>query len=55
MRAFWLPILAIPAILFAQDPVGISGDYKVEIENSSVRVLRVKGDHAAVEIQVELK
>jgi quercetin dioxygenase-like cupin family protein len=49
MRAFWLLILAIPATLFAQDPVGISRDYKVEIENSSVRVLRVKhAPHAKI-------
>jgi beta-alanine degradation protein BauB len=41
MRVPWLCLLAIPAAICAQDPVRISPDCKVEIENSSVRVLRV--------------
>jgi beta-alanine degradation protein BauB len=42
MPTRWLLLLAISTRVFAQDPIQISPDYKVEIENSSVRVLRVK-------------
>ena len=39
--------LGFAAMLLAQDPVKVSPDYKVEIENKWVRVLRVKrGPHA---------
>jgi quercetin dioxygenase-like cupin family protein len=49
MRAIPLLLLAIPAALFAQDPVAISPDYQVAVENSSVRVLRVKhAPHAKI-------
>ncbi|HLI85221.1 MAG TPA: hypothetical protein VKV17_14980 [Bryobacteraceae bacterium] len=49
MRILWLSLLAFPAALFAQDPVQLSPDYKVEIDNPSVRVLRVKhAPHAKI-------
>jgi hypothetical protein len=39
--------LAFAAMVAAQDPVQVSGDYKTEIENNWVRVLRVqRGPHA---------
>jgi beta-alanine degradation protein BauB len=43
MRKLWLVVLVASGIGWAQDPVRVSPqDYKVEIENSWVRVLRVK-------------
>ena len=48
MSRFWFAMLA-PAILLAQDPVRVSPDYKVEIDNAWVRVLRVKhAPHAKI-------
>ena len=37
-----LLLLSLPVIAAAQDPVKLSPDYKVEIDNAWVRVLRVK-------------
>jgi quercetin dioxygenase-like cupin family protein len=49
MRICWFCLLAVPATILAQDPVEISPDYRVEIENSSVRVLTVKhAPHAKI-------
>jgi beta-alanine degradation protein BauB len=50
MSKLWFTILVVPGMLVAQDPVEVSPrDYKAEIENSWVRVLRVKhAPHAKV-------
>jgi uncharacterized RmlC-like cupin family protein len=46
-RRFIIICLGCGTLLSAQDPVQVSSDYKVEIENAWVRVLRVqRGPHA---------